>query len=111
VGVGSSLIAIAVGAILDFAVKVQNNHGFNINRIGLIVMILGIVGLVISLFFWNSWGGFGGSSRRRVVTSSNALATTYGGQPGGVVQQPLVGQQPMVPQEGTTYVEEQEQRY
>lgn len=65
-GVGTSIFLIAVGAILDFAVKVSSNN-FNVNTIGLILMIVGAIGLVISLFFWNSWGGFGGGSRRRSV--------------------------------------------
>jgi hypothetical protein len=53
-----SLIFIAVGAILDFAVKVQNTHGVNVNKVGLIILIVGIIGLVVSLLFWSSWGGF-----------------------------------------------------
>jgi sulfite exporter TauE/SafE len=64
-GIGTSILLIAVGAILDFAVKVNSNN-FNVNTIGLILMIVGAVGLVISLIFWNSWGGFGGYRRRSV---------------------------------------------
>ncbi|MHB8644022.1 MAG: hypothetical protein ACYDA3_14180 [Gaiellaceae bacterium] len=33
--------------------------GINIHTAGIIVLIAGIVGFVISLFFWSSWGGFG----------------------------------------------------
>jgi hypothetical protein len=62
-GVGTSLVVIAVGAILDFAVKVNNTH-FNVNTIGLILMIIGAVGFVVSVIFWNSWGGLGGGFRR-----------------------------------------------
>ncbi len=65
-GVGTSILLIAVGAILDFAVKVNNRH-FNVNTIGLILLIVGAIGLVISLFFWNSWGGPGGYRRSRRV--------------------------------------------
>jgi hypothetical protein len=68
-GIGTSLVLIAIGAILDFAVSVHTS-GFNINTIGLILMIVGAVGLVLSLLFWNSWGGAGFSgavSRRRQV--------------------------------------------
>jgi hypothetical protein len=65
-GVGTSLFLIAVGAILDFAVSVTTT-GFNINTIGVILMIVGAVGLVLSLFFWSSWGG-GGFHRRTVST-------------------------------------------
>lgn len=61
-GIGASLILIAVGAVLDFAVTVHTT-GFNINTIGLILMIVGAVGLLLSLIFWSSWGGFGGPRR------------------------------------------------
>ena len=68
-GVGTSLVLIAIGAILDFAIKV-NNSNFNINTIGVILMIVGGIGLLLSLVFWNSWGGFGGGRydrKQRVV--------------------------------------------
>lgn len=68
-GLGTSLVLIAIGAILRFAVSVATS-GFNIHTIGVILMIIGAVGLVISLFFWSSWGGFGaGYSRERRVRS------------------------------------------
>jgi hypothetical protein len=64
-GVGTSLFLIAVGAILDFAVT-AHARGFNVNTVGLILMIVGGAGLLISLAFWGSWGGFGGYRRRSV---------------------------------------------
>ena len=68
-GVGTSLVLIAVGAILRFAVSVTTS-GFNIHTIGIILMIIGVLGLIISLFFWSSWGGFGrGYNRERRVSS------------------------------------------
>jgi hypothetical protein len=66
-GVGTSLVLIAVGAILRFAVSVTTS-GFNIHTIGVILMVIGVVGLVISMLFWSSWGGFGGYGRERRVT-------------------------------------------
>lgn len=66
-GIGTSLLLIAVGAILRFAVSVTTS-GFNIHTVGVILMIVGGVGLVISMFFWSSWGGFGGYGRERRVT-------------------------------------------
>ena len=65
-GIGTSLFLIAVGAILDFAVTVRNPQGVNLNTIGVILMIVGAVGVVLSMIFWSSWGGFGG--RREVVS-------------------------------------------
>ena len=61
-GVSTSLFLIAVGAILDFGIKVNDTSNdsmsWNVNTIGLILMIVGAIGLVVSLVFWNSWGGF-----------------------------------------------------
>ena len=51
---GTSLFLIAVGAILRFAVTATTN-GFNIQTIGLILMIVGVIGLLISLFWMSVW--------------------------------------------------------
>ena len=46
----ASIIAFAVGAILDFAVTVSpDQHGFNVNKVGVILMIVGVVGAVLSV--------------------------------------------------------------
>ena len=67
------IVLVVVGAIMRFAISVHTK-GFNIHTIGLILMLVGIVGLMASLFAWNSWGGFGrrdtyveGGPRRRVI--------------------------------------------
>jgi hypothetical protein len=74
-GFGSSIVLIAAGAILRFAVSVTAT-GFNLHTIGLILIIVGAVSLVLSIVFWNTWGGFGGSSggsrRQRRVTKDGA---------------------------------------
>jgi hypothetical protein len=49
-GIGTSLFLIAVGAILYWAVNADIS-GLEISTIGLILMIVGVIGLVISLFF------------------------------------------------------------
>jgi hypothetical protein len=51
---GTSLVLIAVGAILRFAVSVTT-HGFSIHTIGVILMIVGGVGLLISLLWMTLW--------------------------------------------------------
>ena len=62
-GLIASLIILAVGAILDFAVTVSPyQHGFNIRTIGLILMIVGAVGAVVSLL---AFAGSGAGWRRR----------------------------------------------
>lgn len=47
-GIGGSLFLIALGAILYWAVSVEG-EGFDINMIGLILLIVGAVGLVLTL--------------------------------------------------------------
>ena len=69
-GIGVSLILIAVGAVLAFAVHVTTT-GFNINTVGYILLVVGAVGALISLVFWSSWGGVAGS-RRTVVDEGPA---------------------------------------
>jgi hypothetical protein len=63
-GIGVSLILIAAGAILAWAVNASTS-GFNIHTIGYILLVVGIVGVLLSMMFWSSWGGFG--SRRETV--------------------------------------------
>lgn len=46
--VGGSLFLIALGAILKFAVHIQNTHGFNVGTAGVILMVIGAIGLVIT---------------------------------------------------------------
>ncbi len=47
-GFGGSLFLIAVGAILAFAVSVET-EGFNLNTIGIILMIVGGIGALLTL--------------------------------------------------------------
>lgn len=70
-GIGVSLILIAAGAVLAFAVHVTTT-GLNVNTVGYILLIVGIVGGLISLAFWSSWGGMG--ARRRTVIDNGPAA-------------------------------------
>ena len=65
-GLGVSLFLIAVGLILWLAVEYQA-QGIDINMVGLILVIVGVVGLLLSLLFWSSWGGVGAFRRETVV--------------------------------------------
>ena len=65
-GVGVSIFLIAVGLILWLAVTYEAS-GIDINTVGLILVIVGALGLLISMIFWSSWGGFGGTWRRETV--------------------------------------------
>jgi hypothetical protein len=63
-GIGIGLLLAAAGAVLAFAVDKQVS-GVNIHSIGWILLIVGIVGVVLSMIFWSSWAGPGYWSRRR----------------------------------------------
>ena len=52
--IGTSILLIAIGAILKFAVNVDTD-GFNLNTIGVILMVVGILGLLISLLMGSLW--------------------------------------------------------
>lgn len=66
--IGASIALIAVGAILRYAID-ASLEGVELATVGLILMIAGIIGLVISLILFanQSRGGRGdGVERRRV---------------------------------------------
>ena len=63
-GFGISLFLIALGAILAFGVD-YDLFGLDLNVVGWILMVVGILGFVLSIVFWSSWGGPGYWSRRR----------------------------------------------
>ena len=71
-GITTSLLLIAAGAIMRFAVTAQAT-GFSVHTVGVILMIVGIVGAILSIGFWASWGGF---SRRTVVETRTPSTTT-----------------------------------
>jgi hypothetical protein len=56
-GVAVSILLIAAGAILTWGVTAEA-EGLDVNAIGVILLIVGLLGLVISMIFWSSWGGF-----------------------------------------------------
>jgi hypothetical protein len=64
--IGTSIFLIAVGAILKFAVE-ADTEGFNIQTAGTILLIVGIVGLLISLLWMTMWRDRAGRAERPVV--------------------------------------------
>ncbi len=100
-GVGTSLFLIAVGAILDFGVHpTGNTHGIDVNTIGLILMVIGVIGLLLSLLFWTSWGGAGIRRRTTYVDAPVARRTTT------YVDPTYVQPQAPVARRTTTYVDD-----
>lgn len=58
-GISLSILLIAVGAILAWAVDAEVS-GIDLQVAGIILVVVGAIGFVASLVFWSSWGGFGG---------------------------------------------------
>ena len=65
-GLGVSLLLIAVGAILVWGLQ-SDVAGISEDAIGVILMVVGGAGLILSLMFWSSWGGMGGRRRSTYV--------------------------------------------
>jgi hypothetical protein len=59
-GIGASVLLIAVGAILTFALKVDVGW-LDLDAVGWILMAAGVLGLIVTVWIW-------GSRRREVVT-------------------------------------------
>ena len=74
-GIPVSILLIAGGAILAFAVEASNSS-VNIHAVGWILMAAGLVGLVLSMILWDSWAGGGFYRRRRAVAYDAAPAPT-----------------------------------
>lgn len=70
-GIGTSILIMAAGAIMTFAVEVEDSGGFNINTIGVILMVAGALGLIASIVI------FGPRSRRTEVSDTGGGRTVY----------------------------------
>lgn len=57
-GISLSILLIAAGAIMAWAVNAEVS-GIDVQVAGVILLIVGVIGLIASLVFWSSWGGFG----------------------------------------------------
>lgn len=54
-GIGVSIFLIAVGAILTFAINAEA-EGFNVNTVGIILMIVGALGLLATTLIFGNRG-------------------------------------------------------
>ena len=77
-GIPVSLLLIAGGAILTWGIT-DEPSGLNLDAIGVILMVIGIVGLVLTLLLWRSWWGPGYWSRTAYVEGSPG-GPSYGGR-------------------------------
>jgi hypothetical protein len=89
VGIGGSIFLIVVGAIFAFALDV-NLGWLNLNVVGYVLMLAGLAGLVLTLWFWNS-------RRRTTVVAQRPV-------------RPSVPQQPVPPHDAEVVEEYREVR-
>jgi hypothetical protein len=66
VGIAVSLILIAFGAILTWAVN-EEPSGLDLTVVGVVLMIVGLVGFILTMLFWSQWAPYGPRARTRVV--------------------------------------------
>lgn len=52
----ASLIIAAVGFILALAVHPTHPGSVNVNTVGWILVVFGLIGLIADLLLWSSWG-------------------------------------------------------
>jgi uncharacterized protein DUF6458 len=69
-GIGASLFLMALGAILAWAVP-DRLQGIDLNVVGIILLIIGALGMVLSLLFWSSFSPYG--RRETVVRETDAV--------------------------------------
>jgi hypothetical protein len=75
-GLVVSLILIAVGAILVWGVNAESTD-FNVDAVGVILMIVGLVAFLLSLLMWRSWWGPGAFVSRRTYVEGGGGADPY----------------------------------
>ena len=65
-GLGVSLVLIAIGAILVWAVDASVS-GLELSVVGWILLAVGLLGALLSMIFWSSWGGVRRDRGERVI--------------------------------------------
>jgi hypothetical protein len=96
--IGVSLLLVAAGAILIWGVTGEAS-GIDVDAIGVILIVVGIIGLVLSLIFWERWGARGpwgarrttyveGDARRTVPASRRTVVEEHVDEPPGAPPPP-----------------------
>jgi hypothetical protein len=80
-GLGVSLLLVAAGAILVWGVT-EEPSGLDLDAIGVVLIVIGIVGFILSLLLWRSWWGPGYFTRSTYVDEAPARPWYYGGRRG-----------------------------
>ena len=75
-GIGVGIFLMVLGAVLAFAVK-TDVPGINVNTLGVILLVVGLVSVLYSLLFWSTltpWGRARVNARRRMVGLEEPVA-------------------------------------
>ena len=96
-GLAVSLIIAAVGLILALAVHPTGTHQVDVNTVGWILFLLGLVGFILDLLLWSQWGP--GYLRRTTVSTAGPgyPARRVGGTRRTVVEEEEVAPGPPPP--------------
>jgi hypothetical protein len=81
-GLGVSLLLIAAGAILAWGITTEPS-GLDLDAIGVILIVIGILGFILSLLFWRTWWGPGYFTRSTYVEGAPGGRPWYYGGWGG----------------------------
>jgi hypothetical protein len=73
-GIVTSMFLIAAGAIMRFAVSAQGD-GWNVHTAGVVLIVVGIAGALLSIANWASWGGLGALGRRGSVGRTTVVSS------------------------------------
>ena len=71
-GIGASVFLIAVGAVMTFALD-ASMEGIDLDTVGIILMIVGALGLLLTLLFWSDSAPWGARRRGAVVREEHLL--------------------------------------
>jgi hypothetical protein len=96
---GAAITLIAIGAILRYAVATTSTHGLNLHAVGIILILAGVLGLLLSLLFTTL-----GRRRNRPASYSHPTQPpTYQDQPPAARTRPLYQDQPPVTSDQRVY--------
>ena len=75
-GLAVSLIIAAVGLVLALAVHPTNPGSVDVNTVGWILFLVGLVGFILDLVLWSQWGP-GYMRRRRTYVDDGRPVAAY----------------------------------
>ena len=85
-GIAVSLLIAAAGLVLALAVHPASQGSIDVNTVGWILFVVGVIGFVIDLLFWSSWGP-GYLRRGRPAYVEGAPRRAYPGRRRRVVEE------------------------